>query len=174
MIVRNLKLVNGENKDVYIYIRPYNTVFRSVLLPYWVAIQKTPKQSKLELDIAWLGFLKRGVKFVVDGKQVDISKVATDEDILQALPAPESEDDFGVLSNRMIRDIMSAKIEFRINNLSKLKEAFNTDSVINYVDDDDTPGGYSRFLINLYDDSDLLVLYNISKMNDIANIIEII
>ena len=34
MIVRNLKLVTGESKDVYIYIRPYNTVFRSALLPY--------------------------------------------------------------------------------------------------------------------------------------------
>lgn len=173
MIVRNLKLVNGESKDVYIYIRPYNNVFRSVLLPYWVAIQKSPKLSKIELDIAWLDFLKRGVRFVIDGKQVDISKIATDEDILEVFPAPESEDDFGVLSNRMIRDVMAAKIEFRINNFSKLKETFNDDSIINYLDDDDTPGGYARFLINLYDESDLLMLHNISKMNDIASIVEI-
>ena len=172
MIVRNLKLVNCESKDVYIYIRPYNTVFRSVLLPYWVAIQKSSIQPNLELNIAWLTFLKNGVRFVIDGELVDISKITTDENILQAFPAPESEDDFGVLSNRMIRDVMAAKIEFRINNFSKLKETLNADSIINYLNDD-TPGGYARFLINLYDESDLLVLHNISKMNDIASIVEI-
>lgn len=174
MIARNFKLVNGESKDVYIYIRPYNTIFRSVLLPYLAAIQKIPKPSKVELDIAWLDFLKRGVRFVIDGELVDISKVTTNENILQALPVPESEDDFGALSNMMIRNVMSAKIEYRINNFSKLKDTLNADSIIVYIDEDDIPGGYTRFLINLYDDSDLLVLHNISKMNDIANIVEII
>ena len=174
MIVRNLKLVNGESKDVYIYIRPYNTVFRSALLPYWAAIQKSSIQPNLELNIAWLTFLKNGVRFVIDGELVDISKIATDENILQALPVPESEDDFGALSNMMIRNVMSAKIEYRINNFSKLKDTLNADSIIVYIDEDDIPGGYTRFLINLYDDSDLLVLHNISKMNDIANIVEII